>query len=386
MRVLLDATAVPADRGGVGRYVDELVPALARAGVDVRVACQPQDAEHYGTLSGSAPLAAPPMSQNPATRLLWEQAGFPKLIASAAPDVVHAPHYTHPVAVRRPLVVTLHDATFFTDPEVHTSVKGPFFRTATKVSLRRAGVCVVPSQATADELVRVAGADPARLVVAHHGVDHTLFAPPSQQAMDAVRERLGLPAGRRYVAFLGTLEPRKNVPALIRGWVAACAGRDDPPALVLAGGKGWDDEVASAVADVPAGLKLVRPGYLPAEELAGLLGGATVVAYPSLGEGFGLPVLEAMACGAPVLTTRRLALPEVGGDAVAYTEVDAAAIGAALGDLLDDPARRASLAAAALRRAAGFTWDACAAAHVTAYERAIAEGPRQWDLGGVFSR
>jgi glycosyltransferase involved in cell wall biosynthesis len=121
---------------------------------------------------------------------------------------------------------------------------------------------------------------------------------------------------------------------------------------------------------VPPSLTVRRPGYLPVEQLAALLGGADVVAYPSLGEGFGLPVLEAMACGAPVLTTRRLALPEIGGDAVAYTEPDPASIAAALASLLDDPERRKALSAAGIDRAATFTWDACAAAHVLAYERA----------------
>ena len=111
---------------------------------------------------------------------------------------------------------------------------------------------------------------------------------------------------------------------------------------------------------------MIRPGYLPVEQLAPLLGGAQVVAYPSLGEGFGLPVLEAMACGATVLTTRRLALPEVGGDAVAYTEPDAASIASALKQLLDDPAERQRLGEAAIKRAAGFTWDACAEAHIDA--------------------
>jgi glycosyltransferase involved in cell wall biosynthesis len=172
------------------------------------------------------------------------------------------------------------------------------------------------------------------------------------------------------VAFLGTLEPRKNVPALVRGWVSAVRDRPNPPVLVLAGGAGWDTDLDQALAEVPAGLRVLRPGYLPVGELAGLLGGAEVVAYPSLGEGFGLPVLEAMSCGAAVLTTRRLALPEVGGDAVAYTEPDAASIGAALAELLGDADRRKTLAAAAVERAALFSWDACATAHVAAYERA----------------
>ncbi len=115
---------------------------------------------------------------------------------------------------------------------------------------------------------------------------------------------------------------------------------------------------------------MIRAGYLPLAELSGFLGGAAVVAYPSLGEGFGLPVLEAMAAGAAVLTTRRLSLPEVGGDAVAYRGIDANDIAVALVDLLDDPARRAELSAAAQRRAKDFSWAASAMLHRQAYSHA----------------
>lgn len=378
VRVLLDATAIPGDRGGVGRELDSLVPALVDAGADIRVLAKPADADHFAALSGRDAAIAWSGTASRAARLAWEQVGLPALIRRLAPDVVHSPHYTHPLLTRVPLVVTIHDATFFTDPDLHTAVKGPFFRSATRLALARATYCLVPSQATADDLVRVLGADPARLVVAHHGVDRSVFSPPDAAAVDAFRARLGIPAGRGYIAFLGTLEPRKNVPALIAGWSAACARRTDPPALVLAGGSGWDERMAAAVADVPATLKLVRPGYLPLADLPALLGGAEVVAYPSLGEGFGLPVLEAMACAAPVLTTRRLALPEVGGDAVAYTEPDPASIANALRELLDAPERRASLAAAALTRSAQFSWRASADIHLATYERAASEGERGW--------
>jgi glycosyltransferase involved in cell wall biosynthesis len=122
---------------------------------------------------------------------------------------------------------------------------------------------------------------------------------------------------------------------------------------------------------VPPNLRLVRPGYLPFADLSGFLGGALVVAAPSRGEGFGLPVLEAMACGAPVLTTYRTSLPEVGGDAVAYTEPDAESIAAALRALLDDPDRRLALGEAGHARAREFTWAASAAAHAASYKRAV---------------
>jgi glycosyltransferase involved in cell wall biosynthesis len=147
---------------------------------------------------------------------------------------------------------------------------------------------------------------------------------------------------------------------------------EEPPALVIAGGRGWDTRIDEALAAVPSDLEVLLPGYLPLDLLAGFLGGAEVVAYPSLGEGFGLPVLEAMACGAPVLTTTSLALPEVGGDAVEYADPTAAGIAATLRTLLTEPERRAELSAAAVSRAAGFTWRACAEQHVRTYARAIA--------------
>jgi glycosyltransferase involved in cell wall biosynthesis len=206
--------------------------------------------------------------------------------------------------------------------------------------------------------------------VAYHGVDRRLFRPADAQERRRVTTGLGL-GDRPYVAFLGTLEPRKNVPALIRGWARAVHALPDPPVLVLAGGPGWDEQVGPTVAEVPAPLTVLRTGYLPLEDLAGFLSAAAVVAYPSLGEGFGLPVLEAMACGSAVLTSRELSLPEVGGDAVAYCGTDEVSIGEELGRLLADAPRRAALGRAAQERAAGFTWAAAAEAHEVAYRAAL---------------
>jgi glycosyltransferase involved in cell wall biosynthesis len=226
--------------------------------------------------------------------------------------------------------------------------------------------------ATGNELVRFANAQRSSLMVAYHGVDQRIFRVPDAQQIQRVRDSLEL-GDQCWIAFLGTLEPRKNVPALVRAFIRAVGPRSEQPALVLAGSAGWDSAIEPAVAAVPTGLRVIRTGHLPIDDLPGLLGGAQIVAYPSLGEGFGLPVLEAMACGAAVLTTRKLSLPEVGGDAVAYTGTGAGDIAAGISDLLDDPERRAELSAAAVERAAGFTWAASAEAHHDAYVRAAAE-------------
>ncbi|WP_116453406.1 glycosyltransferase family 4 protein [Blastococcus litoris] len=370
-RTLLDATAVPADRGGVGRYVDQLVPALEQLGADLVVVCQPRDVEHYGRLAPAAEVVAAPgwITGRPA-RLVWEQVGLARLAEQVRADVLHCPHYTMPLRSRVPVVTTLHDATFFSHPDVHQPVKRVFFRSWTRTSLRRAARCVVPSRATRDELARLTGGVHGQVDVAHHGVDPATFHVPDADQVAAARAHLGLRSSR-YVAFLGTIEPRKNVPHLVEGWRSAVAGTEAPPALVVAGGRGWDDSVDAVVAAVPPELEVLLPGYLPLDLLTGFLGGAEVVAYPSSAEGFGLPVLEAMACGAPVLTTRALALPEVGGDAVEYAEPTAEGIAAALRGLLADPARRAELSAAAVERAAEFTWTACAEQHLRSYSAAV---------------
>jgi glycosyltransferase involved in cell wall biosynthesis len=370
LRVLVDATDVPTDRGALGRYVDGLIAALTGTDIDLAIACQRADEERYARLAPGAKIVSGPMGLgHRSERLAWEQSGIPHVAEQVGADVIHMPNYSMPLRPGLPTVVTIHDLAFFTDPDRYTPFNAVSLKSVTKTSAREATRLIVPSNATRDELVRVLGIDVGKIDVAYHGVDHRLFHRPDEVQVSRVTARLGL-HGRPYVAFLGSLTPRKNAPALVAGWAAAVADLPEPPALVLAGGGGWNPELDEAVACVPSHLRLVRPGYLPFADLPGFLGGAVVVAAPSRGEGFGLPVLEAMACGAPVLTTYRTSLPEVGGDAVAYTEPDADSIAAALRALLDDPERRTALGEAGYARAQGFTWAASAIAHVASYKRA----------------
>lgn len=370
LRVLVDATDVPTDRGALGRYVDGLIGALIGTGVDLAVACQRADDERYARLAPGAKIVAGPVGLgHRSERHAWEQTGLPVVAEQVGADVIHMPNYSMPLRPGRPTVVTIHDLSFFTDPDRYSEINAVALMSATKTAARQAARLIVPSNATRDELVRVLSIDPGRIDVAHHGVDHRLFHRPDEVQVSRVTARLGL-HGKPYVAFLGSLTPRKNAPALVSGWAAAVADLAEPPALVLAGGGGWSQELDKAVSGVPPHLRLIRPGYLPFADLPGFLGGAIVVAAPSRGEGFGLAVLEAMACGAPVLTTYRTSLPEVGGDAVAYTEPDADSIAVTLRALLDHPERRTALSEAGYARAQDFTWAASAAAHVASYKRA----------------
>lgn len=372
VKVLVDATSVPADRGGVGRYVDGLLAALSQTAdeVELSVVCQRADSERYlGLVPGAEVVAAPAAVTHRPARLAWEQTGLPLLAQQLGAEVLHSPFYTCPLRANCPVTVMVHDATFFTEREHYDKARGTFFRSAIKTSLRRANRVIVPSKATRDELVRLLDADPDDVDVAYHGVDPSSFHIPSEAEKARVAARLGL-ADTPYVAFLGVMEPRKNVPNLVRGWVAAVEGMAKPPALVLAGGSGHDDAIDDAVAEVPGHLKVVRPGYLRFTDLPGYLGGALVAAYPSHGEGFGLPIVEAMGCGAPVLTTPRLSLPEVGGDAVAYTGEEADEIARDLASLLGDEQQRAKLSILGVERARDFTWARSAAAHLATWRKA----------------
>lgn len=372
MRVMFDATAVPPDRRGVGRYIDSLLPELGRCGIGLAIVVQHGDAEHYSALCPDAEIVtAPAAARRRPVRLAWEQTGLARMAHRLRPDLVHSPHYTRPLPMRVPSVVTLHDATFFSHPEVHERAKRIMFRGWSRLAPRIADRCITPSAATRDEIVKYTGADPGRIDVVHLGVDQALFHPPTEQQITAVRRRLGIEGP--YVAFLGTIEPRKNIPALIEAYARAA---EPGWSLVLGGGAGWGDDLDRMVAGLPDGVRVIRAGYLPADELAGFLGGARLVAYPSLGEGFGLPVAEAMACGSAVLTTRQLALPEVGGDAAYYTGTDAPSIAAGLTALMRDDELRRSLVERGHRQAARFTWAKAAEGHLACYERVLSSRAR----------
>lgn len=371
--VLLDATSIPADSGGVGRYLRELVPELARRDdVALHVACQRRDVPW---LSHDAPGAVlhpvPRSTTSVARRLLWEQTALPRLARRVRADVVHSPHYTMPLLVRAARVVTLHDATFFSHPELHGRLKGPFFRAWIRLASRRADRCIAPSQATADEVGRWAGTPARPIAVSFHGVDTERYGPASRALEPEMRAALEI-GEAPYLAFVGTIEPRKNVGPLLDATARLAERRPDlAPRLLLAGGRGWDEAVVERLEAAAPNAPYRWLGYVDERLLPAFLASSAVVAYPSVGEGFGLPVLEALASGVPVVTTDVLAAPEVGGDVAVYCEPDQGSIEQALEALLDDAPRREELGRRGRERALTFTWRRTAAEHAAVYAAAV---------------
>jgi glycosyltransferase involved in cell wall biosynthesis len=275
-----------------------------------------------------------------------------------------------PARLGVPAVVTVHDLTFFDHPEWHERSKVAFFRPMLRLAATRARALVAVSEHTAARL-RARLAPRAPVIVAPHGVDHDRFRPARRGDAHDLATLGALGIRPPYLAFAGTLEPRKDVPALIAAFARLA---HDRPALrlVVAGRDGWG---AGAVRDAAAAsgvtTRILRPGWLPGDALAAFYRQSEAVAYPSLEEGFGLPALEALACGAALVTTTGSAMEEVVGDAALLVPpASPAALADALARVLDDGALADRLRTAGPIQAAPFTWDVSIDRHLAAYRLA----------------
>jgi glycosyltransferase involved in cell wall biosynthesis len=383
VRIALDLSLVPGQRVGVGQYAYQLARALAH--VD-RVNSYVLYPVFYFIVSPDYHRAELPRAANmrvahrwlPPELVLWlwrreRPERFKEYLLGRA-EVVHSTTFCAPRfrAPRRRLVVTIHDCTFVTHPEFHLPANVEHCLRGTQLAIERADMLIAVSESTRRDLIERMGAPADRIVVTQEAADPGLAPVTDATRLESVRRRYGLP--ERFVLSLGAMEPRKNLPRLLEAFAALAPAVRNEFALVVAGAQGWlNDAVHEQVQKLGLGESVHFVGYIEQEDLAALYSLATVFAYPSLWEGFGLPVLEAMACGTPVLTSSVSSLPEVAGDAailVQPTDVDA--IGEGLGRLLEDGSLRADLSARGRGRAAEFSWERCARETLAVYERVVA--------------
>lgn len=377
LSVGLDVTSLIGPRTGVGAFTAEVVGGLARRNdLVVRafaVSWRGRDGL-AATLPDGVTVARRPMAARP-LRTLWRRADCPAIERwTGALDVVHGPNFVVPPARRAAEVVTVHDLTAWRFPELVDRATAQYPALVARAVARGAWVHT-PSRTVADEVVERLGADPDRVVAILNGAPDL---GPAGAGRDAATGR-SIAGAEGYVLAVGTVEPRKDLAGLVRAFDLAAAEIDDVR-LVLAGPDGWGAEALEwARAGAHHGDRIMRLGWVDDDQRAALLRGATVVAYPSVYEGFGLVPLEAMSAGVPVVTTRAGAIPEVVGDAAELVDVgDTAALAAALVRVLGDDARRAQLVAAGHRRLEDFSWDDTVDELVALYRRASADDDQRF--------
>lgn len=371
MRVGLDAIPLVAAKTGIGHYTDALAGALARVHPD-----------HNYTLLSPFDFAFETNGENghrPPPNLIkqflpvrsifrhWWLFGTPALLRITPFDVFHGTNYCIPLWAPCPTVVTIHDLSLFTQSHTHENANVRRGKRRMPLMAHRATLIIAPSEWTKRETMQFLKVKEHKLRVIPEAARPHL-RPQREDEQLPVLERLGIRGP--FLLYVGTIEPRKNLLTLIRAYEDLLRSTEHRPQLVLAGGKGWlFDEVFQLVEELGLQEQVKFTGYVHDDDLPALYSAAQAFVYPSLYEGFGLPPLEAMACGAPVITTNVTSLPEVVGQAgLTHAPEDTRALTQAMVTLLADVSARDHFRQAGLERAQLFSWERAARATQAVYD------------------
>jgi glycosyltransferase involved in cell wall biosynthesis len=367
-RVCLDLSPAVHQHAGLGRYAQELLLALATAdGQNEYVVFynNPAAARVDPTLNHFSHITTP-LSYKPwrLSAMLAHFARIPQDSLFPGVDLFHATDHLLPYFRRIKSVFTLHDLIFLFHPETHKPLNRWFLTLMMPRFLRAADAVIAVSECTKRDAIRFYGIPEEKITVIYEGVNPR-FRPASPEAIAAVRARYGLP--EHFILYVGTIEPRKNLTALLEAFHYLLATHD--LRLVIVGKKGWLYEgFFRRLRELGLEGQVIFTGYVPDEDLPAIYSAADLFVFPSLYEGFGLPVLEAMACGVPVICSNTSSLPEVAGDAAFLVDpADVRALAGAMEQALTDEHLRSELMAKGLERARWFTWEKAAAKTLEVY-------------------
>lgn len=360
MRIGVNVHLLSTTHTGIQHYIRALVPELVAQATSHEIVLYGEPSqlpvsagERVRWVSASRPL------RSGVQRVLWEQTVLPRLLWRDRVDVFFSPAFILPMRWNGAGVVTVHDLNFEVSPETIHPIRRAYLRRITRRSVHRARKVIAISQSTASDIVRLYGVPDEKIAVIPYGLD-AIFTPENARALEPmVRQSYPLP--ERFLLFVGTLEPRKNLPRLLEAYALARQHADLPP-LVLAGAPGWQHErILTQARDLGVESHIVFAGYIPREHLPGVCAAASALLYPSLYEGFGLPPLEAMGCGTPVLVSNTSAMPEVVGDGgVLVDPRDVQQIADGILRITQEEMLRQQIAERGLERAKRFRWEEAA--------------------------
>jgi len=373
VRIVIDYTPAVFQGAGIGRHTRGLVQALAPLAGGHDVSLLVFGRPPAGKISAPAgfSLRVVPIPNRWLT-IGWHRLGapFPVDWLSGSMDLYHASDFVLPPVRRARTLLTVHDVSFLTTPQCAEASLRNFLSGVVPQSVTRADHVLADSESTRRDLIQLLGVPGDKVTVVYPGVEPSFCRKDDPVELQRLRVRYGIGDGP-FILGVGTLEPRKNWPALIRAWAHLRRENRLPHRLVIAGGTGWLTEGIFEAAEA-SGLRseIIFTGFVADADLAALYSTADVFVLPSLYEGFGIPVLEAMACGTPVVCADNSSLPEATGDAALLVDAtDEAGIAAAIQGLLENEALRMQLQQRGFEQAQRFTWDAAARTLLNTYER-----------------
>ena len=373
IKIGIDATALPPQPGGAGIYIIQLIRALASCEADFNLTIFAHQIGYYmidkpDTRNVKWVLVP---NKNPVHRLVWEQTMLPRLVRKSGVDLLHSPHYTRPISLACKSVVTFHDMTFFLFPELHTISKRVFFRFAIRMSSRLADGIIAVSENTKRDAMRLLGLPSEKITAVPLGIGEVFRPISNDQVLEQYRKKYQLP--ERFILTVGVIEPRKNLEVLINS-LKNLLDKGLEISLVVAGRLGWMyDGVFHLVKSLGIIDRVHFTGYIPNDELVIIYNLADIFVYPSTYEGFGMPPLEALACGVPVVTSAVSSMPEnIGGAGILVPPGDQEALTSALLKLFEDPALREKFSRLGPARAAEFSWKRTAQGTLEVYRKVLA--------------
>ena len=372
MKIGIDISLTIGEKAGVGYYTANLVEALAKIDKTNQYLLYPF---FYYIYHADFKTAVAPHQKNfhlhhekipkKIIDLLWHSP-VPKKWILGKVDILHSTTFCAPGDHSGKLIVTIHDISFVTLPECHTEANRQHCLNGTLDAVRYADCIISISNHGKQELVKYFHADPDKIVVTHLAAKD-IFAPCGMEEQNRVIEKYGI--SRDFIFTVGSFEPRKNIGTLVRAYMNLPENVKNQHPLVIAGGKGWLNSEVDTLIKSQASDRVRRIGYVDEKDLPALYSAAAVFVYPSLYEGFGLPVLEAMSCGVPVITSNTSSMPEISGDAaLLFDPTDVRQLTTLLLEVMGNENLRKALSRKGTDRAGQFSWEKTARATLKIYE------------------
>lgn len=375
-RIGIDVTPLPKKPVGAGQYIINLVNGILQSDseFDYYIIAHEDDFPFFQLPEKFKEKFIFVSDHGRGIRILWEQFILPFVLLKNKIDLLHCLHYSRPIFSPCPVIVTIHDMTFFLIPEMHLWIKKIYFRFFIQYSAKNCPYVIAISESTKKDMVNILKIPSEKIVVTILGKSEDFKQIYDHEKFEQIKNKYKLPD--QFILFVGLIEPRKNVGLLIQSYLDVVMNLDNNTDLVVAGRWGWESQkITELVESSDFSNRIHFPGYIDQNDLPILFNMAKIFIYPSNYEGFGLPVLEAMACGTPVITTNVSSMPEFVGDSGFLIEPENRnALSNAILTLINNETLQSSLSTKALAQSKKFTWNNTVKQTISLYKKLLLLG------------